>query len=290
MRTPLATTRIGTGKHSLGVVLTGGSSGLGLAMAREFLRSGDRVVICGRDRSRLDTAMKLLASQLPGCALYGRASDVSMPDEAAALAAFAAEKLGIVDRWINNAGTAGRLKRPIWELELSDIDEACRTNLSGTMMLCAEAVRIMRSQPCGTNDPRYHIYNMGFSAAGARSSPTALPHRASKLAVALTTTFARQELQRGGIDSISIHGLSPGLVLTDLLLRDSGKRERRIFNALAETPEDVAAVLVPRIRSAKGGGRTLRFRPMPLLVARAIASVFGYGRGRFFDADGMRVH
>ena len=272
--------------RSLGVVVTGGTSGLGLAMAREFLLAGDRVVICGRDSGRLDSAMRQLEAWVPGCTLYGTCCDVSIPGDAAALAAFSSANLGVVDRWINNAGSAGRMKRPIWELDPADIDEVCRTNLSGSMMLCAEAIRIMRRQPSGPAVSSYHIYNMGFSAAGARSSPTAVPHRASKLAVALTTSFVRKELKRAGIGFIGVHELSPGLVLTDLLLRDSGLSERRIFNALAETPETAAAVLVPRIRSAKGSGGTVRFRPMPLMVARAVASIFGYGRGRFFDDDG----
>ena len=269
--------------------MTGGTSGLGLAMAREFLLAGDRVVICGRDRFRLDSAMHQLLAQVPGCSLFGTTCDVSVPEEVASLASFAVLKLGQVDRWINNAGTAGHLKRPIWELDPSDIDETCRTNLSGTMMLCSAAVRIMRSQPSGSSWQVYHIYNMGFSLSGVRSSPTAVPHRASKRAVALTTALVRSELKSAGITSIGIHELSPGLVLTDLLLKDSGVRERRLFNAIAETPETVAAVLVPGIRSASGSGGTLRFRPIIFMLARMFASVFGFGRERFFDKDGQRV-
>ncbi|NTV01416.1 MAG: SDR family oxidoreductase [Chlorobiaceae bacterium] len=279
----------GKGGNSLGVVVTGGTSGLGLAMALEFLMAGDRVVICGRDRTRLEAAVSRLKAQVPGCALYGIPCDVSNPADVAALGTFAVSKLGIVDRWINNAGTAGRLKRPVWELDPADIDETCRTNLSGSLMLCAEAARIMRRQPAPASGPVFHIFNMGFSASGARSSPTAVPHRASKLAVALTTGYVRRELKRAGSGSIGIHELSPGLVLTDLLLKDSGIRDRRLFNALAETPETVAAVLVPRIRSERGAGGTIRFRPMLLMIAMALASFFGYGRGRFFDDDGRRT-
>ncbi len=274
------------GKGSLGVVVTGGTSGIGLAMAREFLSAGDRVVICGRDRGRLDSALDRLSRDVPAGELYGTICDVSAPGAVAHLAAFASSKLGIVDRWINNAGSAGLMKRPLWELDLPDIDEVCRTNLAGSMLLCAEALRLMRRQPAHGGPPCYHIYNMGFSAAGARSSPTAVPHRASKLGVAYTTAFIREELARSGSGSVAVHELSPGLVLTDLLLRDTGPRERRIFNAIAERPETVAAGLVSRIRIDTGRGGTLRFRPLPLTIVRALASYFGYGRGRFFDDRG----
>ena len=173
----------------LGVVVTGGSAGLGLAMARTFLLAGDRVVICGRNHNRLESALGQLRTEAPGSEVYGMACDVSAPGEAAAFVSYAVSKLAIIDRWINNAGTAGRLKRPLWELAPDDIDETCRTNLCGTLMLCAEVVRVMLRQPFEGTEPSFHIFNMGFSATGVRSSPTAAPHRASKRGVGLSTGF-----------------------------------------------------------------------------------------------------
>ena len=85
-----------------------------------------------------------------------------------------------------------------------------------------------------------------------------------------------------------MHGLSPGLVLTDLLLKDAGIRDRMLFNAVAETPETVAAALVPRIRTVSGSRRLFRYQPVSLMVARIIASKFGYRNGRFFDDEGRR--
>jgi chlorophyll(ide) b reductase len=270
----------------LGVVVTGGTAGLGLAMARAFLLAGDRVVICGRDRDRLDAALERLRIDAPGGELHGMACDVSAPGEAAAFVSFAVSKLGIADRWINNAGTAGRLKRPLWELAPDDIDETCRTNLCGTMLLCAEVLRAMLRQPFEGTQPPYHIFNMGFSAMGVRSSPTAAPHRASKRAVALATGFLHAELKRAGVCAIGVHELSPGLVLTDLLLKDAGIREREMFNAIAETPETVAAALAPKIRAASGSGALIRYQPVIAMIAKAIASKFGYRKGRFFDDEG----
>ena len=272
----------------LGVVVTGGSAGLGLAMARMFLLAGDRVVICGRDHNRLERALGQLRIEAPGGEVYGMACDVSAPGEAAAFVSYAASKLGVIDRWINNAGTAGHLKRPLWELTPDDIDETCRTNLCGTLMLCAEVVRVMLRQPFEGSEPSFHIFNMGFSAPGVRSSPTAAPHRASKRAVALSTGFLDAELKKAGVRAIGVHELSPGLVLTDLLIKDAGIRERMLFNAVAETPETVAAALVPRIRTVSGSGGLLRYQPVILMVARILASKFGYRKGRFFDDEGRR--
>lgn len=276
-------------KRSLGIVVTGGTSGLGRAMALEFLLAGDRVVICGRDRKRLDSAVCQLRNAVSDGELHGMVCDISDRMQAHSFAAFASSRLGVIDRWINNAGTAGNFRRPLWELDALDIDETCRTNLSGTLMMCAEAVRIMRSQPVVGPGPEYHIFNMGFSLPGFRASPTSEPHRISKRAVALTTAELRRELKAGRIISVGVHELSPGLVLTGLLLKDAGRNERRFFNAVAEMPESVAAVLVPRIRAAKGFGGTLRYRSVPHMLLRQLASVFGFGKGRFFDQDGRRM-
>jgi chlorophyll(ide) b reductase len=54
-----------------------------------------------------------------------------------------------------------------------------------------------------------------------------------------------------GLSSVGVHNLSPGLVLTDLLLKDSTPAARRFFNTLAEEPQTVAAALVPRIRAVQ---------------------------------------
>ena len=271
---------------SLGVVITGGSAGLGLAMAREFLRAGDRVVICSRRESNLAAVLEMLGREVPGVEAQGIACDVSDSRQAAEFAAFAASKLGVIDRWINNAGTAGRMRRPLWELDIADIDETCRTNLSGSMMLSAEALRVMLRQPAGEGEPRYHLFNMGFTAAGLRSSPTSVPHRASKRAVAIMSELLRGELEAAGKRAVGIHELSPGLVLTDLLLRDATPAQKRFFNAMAETPETVAAKLVPAIRTITGRGGTLRYQPVFFMLAKLAASIFGYRKERFFDSEG----
>lgn len=274
-------------RRSLGVVVTGGSAGLGRALVREFLRTGDRVAFCGRDRVRLESALRALRAEFPGADVHGMVADISDPSQGAAFAVFAKRRLGVIDRWINNAGTAGAFRKPLWELDASDIDVTCRTNLSGTMMPCAEALRAMLPRDASAGPA--HLFNMGFSLAGMQASPTNLPHRISKRAVALTTVLLRNELRAAGIGGIGVHEVSPGLVLTGLLLRDAGPRERRRFNVLAETPERVASVLAPKLREARGRGGQIRYRPVAWMLVRLFASLFGFGRDRFFDRNGRRI-
>ncbi|NTW52850.1 MAG: SDR family oxidoreductase [Chlorobiaceae bacterium] len=275
-------------RRGLGIVITGGTGGLGRSMAREFLLCGDRVVICGRSQARVDSALRVLRADVPDGEVYAMICDVSSPEQIPLFTAFAVSKIGIIDRWINNAGSAGLRKRPIWDLDFSDIDQTCRTNLSGSMMLCAEVLRVMLRQPVGDGEPIYHIFNMGFSLIGLRSSNTALPHRASKRAVALTSALIRDELKAARISSIGVHELSPGLVMTGLLLRDSTPGQRRFFNAVAEPADTVARALVPAIRGIRGAGGSLRYQPPILMFFRLVASLFGYRRERFFYRDGRR--
>ncbi len=257
---------------SLGVVITGGSAGLGYALASVFLAAGDRVVICGRNQERLDGALRSLCEEFPEGVAYGIRCDVGDPHAVKLLAGFAADRLGMVDRWINNAGTAGQLKRPLWMLRPDDILETCTTNLSGSLLLCAEAVRLMESQPPST-EAIYHIFNMGFSSSGASFSRSAVPHKASKRGVAELTHFLSRELRAAGKTSIGVHELSPGLVLTGLLLKDASPEAMRMFKVIAERPEHVACRLAPKIRSITGSNRHIRYQPFVMTLLRAIKAI-----------------
>ena len=248
-------------ERSLGVVITGGSKGLGYALASGFLAAGDRVVLCGRNPGRLEDALHSLRQAVPGGEVHGIVCDVGEPSAGTLLADFAVSRLGRVDRWINNAGTAGLLKRPLWELEGEDIRETCSTNLAGTIVMCAAAVRVMQRQP-STKKPCYHIFNMGFSSVGAALSRSAVPHKASKRGVAEVTHFLSGELKAAGVTSIGVHELSPALVLTELLLRDATESASRFLRVIAEKPEKVAAVLVPKIRAIEGRNSRLRYEPL----------------------------
>ncbi len=260
---------------SLGVVITGGSKGLGYALASAFLSNGDRVVICSRNLQRLEDALYTLRLAVPEGKIYGIVCDVGDPSSGRILADFAVSRLGRVDRWINNAGTAGQLKRPLWELYPEDILETCTTNLSGTIMMCAEAIRVMERQPSSIK-PRYHIFNMGFSFIGAALSRSAVPHKASKRGVAELTNFLYRELKVSGITSIGVHELSPGLVHTGLLLQDASEEAKRLFELIAENPETVSSVLVQKIRSITGSNTRIRYQPLVVMFFRIAKRYFPF--------------
>lgn len=262
----------GNDRGQLGVVITGGSSGLGLALAGCFLDAGDRVAICARDSLRLESALQILRGRVPHGEIHGMACDVSSSADLERFASYVRQRLGRVDRWINNAGSAGEFKRPLWELDCEDMQGVSSTNLGGTLMASSLAVRMMLQQPFFPY-PAYHIFNMGFSPAGARFSRSSVPHRASKIAVARVTALLQEELRKNRIPSIGVHELSPGLVKTPLLFRDATPATVRFLDAVAEEPETVAAALVPKIRSVRIRSGRVRHAPLSVILLRSFMAM-----------------
>eukprot|EP00193_Tetraselmis_chui_P006951 CAMPEP_0177764678 /NCGR_PEP_ID=MMETSP0491_2-20121128/7538_1 /TAXON_ID=63592 /ORGANISM="Tetraselmis chuii, Strain PLY429" /LENGTH=327 /DNA_ID=CAMNT_0019280879 /DNA_START=291 /DNA_END=1274 /DNA_ORIENTATION=- len=274
----------------LGVVITGGTKGVGFSLAREFLRGGDKVLICGRSQERLKDAHEALRTEFGTDAqVFSVACDVSSPKQVARLEAEAASKLGTVHQWINNAGMASRTRVSLMDMEPAEIVEVAGTNVIGSMLCCRAAVRLMKAQPQAAS-PIYHIYNCGFSSWGASFSSSTAPHKATKRALAQLTATLSEELKAAGISSIGVHQLSPGMVLTDLLLEESSAGARKFFNVMAEEPETVAAALVPKMKAMQERCGSVEFLT-PADALRRVATGFPsiIQGGRFFDKEGNRV-
>ncbi|KAI5071418.1 hypothetical protein GOP47_0013669 [Adiantum capillus-veneris] len=272
-----------------GVVITGGSRGLGFALAHEFLARGARVSICGRNEGRLRAASEALQREHPHCSLSFIPCDVSIPQDVARFALFSEETLqGNIHFWINNAGEVTS-KKILTDIEPEEIVRVSNTNVIGSILCCREAMRIMTQQP-PSSFPVYHIFNMGFSRWGAKFTKSACTHKATKIALTQLTESLNEELKNAGITSIGVHNLSPGMVLTDLLLKDSTPVARRFFNVLAEEPETVAAALVPRILDVQGSGKSIEYLSPIIALTKVLV---GFPQilqgGRFFDDKGDRV-
>ncbi|CAL8465249.1 g4784 [Coccomyxa elongata] len=271
-----------------GVVITGGSKGLGFAMGREFLKTGDALVLCGRNEQRVEAAVDALRAEWPGSEVHGTRCDMSDPADVAALGQYTVDRLGTVHTFINNAGEV-TTKRLLADVDAHEIVRVVGSNVAGSLLGCREAIRIMRQQ-AQQPQPVYHIFNLGFSRWGASFSKSACTHKATKSALTQLTQSLSEELQEAGLCSIGVHNLSPGMVLTDLLLKDASPIARRFFNALAEEPETVAEALVPQIRAMQGTNGSVDFLSPVTAVGRVLIGVPQIiGGGRFFDKEGNRV-
>jgi NAD(P)-dependent dehydrogenase (short-subunit alcohol dehydrogenase family) len=183
------------------VLVSGGSSGIGLATARRFLEEGSRVFLTGLDPREVDGALAGLA---PGGQVSGLACDVSLEGDVAAMMAAAHRALGGIDVLVNNAGTARR--DPFLSIAAGNWDRIVAVNLRG-MFLVAQAVsRHMVERGGGV------IVNMS-STNGLAGEEDYAHYNASKGGVLLLTKTMAVELGRHGI---RVNALCPGYIRTPL--------------------------------------------------------------------------
>ncbi|KAL5768837.1 hypothetical protein ACOSQ2_015620 [Xanthoceras sorbifolium] len=276
------------------VVITGSTRGLGKALAREFLLSGDRVVVASRSPESVDMTVRELEenlqegrvtaggsprTNLERAKVVGIACDVCEPADVEKLAKFAVNELGSIDIWINNAGTNKGFK-PLLQFSDEDIRQIVSTNLVGSILCTREAMCVMKNQTKGG-----HIFNMDGAGSGGSSTPLTAVYGSTKCGLRQLQASLLKECKRS---KVGVHTASPGMVLTDLLLSGSTIQNKQMFNIICELPETVARTLVPRIRVVKGTGKAINYLTPPrILLALVTAWV---RRGRWFDDKGRALY
>jgi NAD(P)-dependent dehydrogenase (short-subunit alcohol dehydrogenase family) len=185
-----------------GVLVCGGSSGIGLAAAQRFLEEGSRVFIAGLQPEEVAAAVAGLREHGEA---RGLACDVSQEAEVARLAAAAEAALGGVDVLVNNAGTSRRA--PFLEITAAEWDRIIAVNLRG-MFLVAQAVtaQMVRRGTGGV------VVNMS-STNGMAGEEDYAHYNASKGGVLLLTKTMAVEL---GPLGIRVNALCPGYISTPL--------------------------------------------------------------------------
>src|SRR6185369_4475401 len=122
-------------------VVTGGTRGIGRAIAERLLAEGARVAICGRTRETVERAVAEMDRAYPGCVM-GEAADVSEPEQVERLFRALDEKAGPLDVLVNNAGAG--VFRSAAELSVEDWRRTIALNLNGPFYCSREALRRFR--------------------------------------------------------------------------------------------------------------------------------------------------
>jgi NAD(P)-dependent dehydrogenase (short-subunit alcohol dehydrogenase family) len=182
------------------VLITGGSRGLGLVLAREALRQGARVAICARDEDTLGRAREGLSRE--GFVVLAVPADVTDRASVAGLVREVARRLGPVDVLVNNAGVIE--VGPAETMHVHDYEEAMETNFWGMLYPTLEILPAMRARRDG------RIVNI-TSIGGRLAVPHLLPYSASKFAAVGFSQGLRAEVAAEGIKVVTV---VPGLMRT----------------------------------------------------------------------------
>ncbi len=124
------------------VVVTGGTAGIGLAIAHRVRADGNAVFICGRDPSRLDAALQDLGRQSAAAPLGGAVCDVRELSQVQDMIGTAARQMGGIDGLVNNAGSA--FIKEFSEITPSMWSEIIATNLTGVFNCCHAALGALK--------------------------------------------------------------------------------------------------------------------------------------------------
>ena len=184
-------------------VVTGGTRGIGLAIAAWMLEHGASVVISGRDADRLNIALKELARD--GAPVAGLVADAARREAADRLVEMARERFGHLDVLVNNAGiTRDGL---VIRMKDEDWDRVLETNLKGAFLMIRAASKAMVRRKTGGR-----IINIA-STAGAMGNAGQANYSAAKAGLIGLTKATARELAHWGI---LVNAVAPGLVETDM--------------------------------------------------------------------------
>ena len=184
------------------VVITGGSRGLGLLIARELADEGARLTLIARDTDELARAEQDLRARQPFIDLLTLSADVRKRFDAEGAITQVVERFGAVDVLVNNAGIiqAG----PVEHMKLGDYQDAMDTHFWGPLYMTMAAVPHLRREGAG------RIVNIS-SFGGRIAVPHMLPYSASKFALTGLSDGLRSELAG---DNIVVTTVCPGLMRT----------------------------------------------------------------------------
>ncbi|NTU93200.1 MAG: SDR family oxidoreductase [Chlorobiaceae bacterium] len=232
-------------------VITGSTRGIGLAIAREFVREGAQVVITSSRRENVDAAVR----EFPAGTVFGHVCDASSYDEMEGLVRASVTRFGAIDCFVNNAG----ISDPFESVGDSSPDAWGRvidTNLKGTYYGCRAAVRYFLS-----SGRQGKIINLAGSGTDRGSNtPYISAYGSTKAAIARLTFAMAEEYRKSGISVMLLH---PGLVRTGMIDPDDPTPELRrqldtfntILDIFAQSPDRAARYAV-KLASRWSDGKT----------------------------------
>ena len=188
-----------TGKNAL---VTGGTRGIGLAVAEALLGAGANVAICGRSAETVKSAVSQLTNKAKS-KVAGKVADVRSNTEVADLFTWIDRELGDLDIVVNNAGLG--VFKSTAELSVEDWQKTVETNLSGVFYCCREALPRLKQRGGG------YIINIS-SLAGKNAFAGGAAYNASKFGL---NGFSEAMMLDHRYDKVRVSYVMPGSVNTE---------------------------------------------------------------------------
>ena len=183
------------------VVITGGTKGIGRAIAEKLLKEGAKIFICARDKSEIKQALEDLSGRGQ---VEGEVCDVRSEEQVKSMLDECKRVFGVVDVLINNAGI-GFIGKTVEEMSPDKFRQTLETNLFGVFYTCHYAIPQMKEGGGG------YIINIS-SLAGQNPHPKMAAYNASKFALNGFTEALMQEVRQ---DDIKVSYICPGSVNTN---------------------------------------------------------------------------
>ena len=200
-------------------IVTGGASGIGLAISETFVKNKIKTIVIGRDLKKLK-AVKLKLGK--DCEI--QSFDLKDRKNIPVLINKLVKKFGPIDILINNAGI--NMKKPLIEVSDEDFDHIIETNLQSIFTLTREVVKHMLPNKKGT------IVNIS-SMASQYGIPKVIAYTASKGAIEAMTRALAVELSPQGI---RVNCIAPGFIATEMSAKALNNDPERKNKALGRTP------------------------------------------------------
>jgi len=206
-------------------VVTGGTKGIGRAIAESLLKAGATVFICARNKHELKRTLEQLSVLGK---VDGEICDVRSEAQVRMMLEECVRVFGGVDVLINNAGI-GIIGKTVEEMSGEEFEQTLQTNLFGVFYSCHHAIPLLKQRGGG------YIINIS-SLAGQNAHPKMAAYNASKFGLNGFTEALMQEVRA---DNIKVTTISPGSVNTSF-----GGEEKSDAKAWQLQPEDIAEIVL----------------------------------------------
>lgn len=266
------------------IVITGSARGLGLEMAKVFIKSGNNVVISDVNIENLEKSAKSLEGIASDGNVYACTCDVTNYSEIENLISFSLEKMQTIDIWINNAGV-NQPDLAIWELSQNDISKLIDIDLKGTVYSSNAIMKYFDTNKKGA------IYNVeGYGSNDAKMLGLSI-YGTSKRAVTYFTEALAKECETRG-NNVIVGKLSPGIMITDFITNSLGnggtielsEKTKKVYNILGDYPDVVADFLVKGMLKNTKNNAKIEWLTTSKAMKRFIFA--GFNKRDFFKALG----